>query len=95
MTTTVLLDNDILLHGKSKNFTKAEVMRIQQEASSAFQRGDMDEYVRISKTLPIDAKVAKAFKQTYGKDFILNSGYDLTEANLEWGEGWLDEPNEE
>jgi hypothetical protein len=83
----------IFRHGRDHDFTEEEFFALQDKAMDAYDRGDIKEFLRITDILPANPNVAKAFKEVYGKEVILSSGRDLTEANLKWGEGWLNEPN--
>ncbi len=94
MTATVLHDCEIFLHGKDRNFTTEEWEILSEQIGQAFRRGDMEEVCRIGSIIPLDANVAKAFKEIYGKQRLLDAEMDLTEATLKWGEGWLDGPND-
>ena len=84
----------IYMHGKERNFTAEEYFALSDEMWAAKRRGDMETFRRIEDMLPAEPKVAKAFKEVYGKEYLLALGFDLTEANYRYGEGWLDEPNE-
>lgn len=84
----------IYRHGKDRDFTKEEFFALSDEMWEAKRRGDMETYDRIDEILPANPKIAKIFKEVYGKEYLLAMGLDLTEANMRYGEGWLDEPNE-
>ncbi len=84
----------IFRHGKDRNFTKEEYFALDDEMWAAKRRGDEETYERIARILPANPDVVKAFKEVYGKEYILSMGLDLTEANLRFGEGWLDAPDE-
>ncbi len=85
----------IYRHGKDRNFTEEEYFALSDEMCAAEERGDVETYERLSALLPANPDVAKAFKEVYGKEYLLAMGLDLTEANLQFGEGWLDAPNEQ
>ena len=86
--------DEVFLHGKGRNFNETEVIELYRLIDEAEERGDEAEYWRLTLMIPIDPDVAMADKQVYGKEHLLSMGFDLTEANLKWGEGWLDEPND-
>jgi hypothetical protein len=52
--------------------------------------GDKDEAYRLMVKLPLHPGMAEIGKELYGKEFLLESGYDLSEANAEFGDDWLD-----
>jgi hypothetical protein len=80
---------EIYRHGKDRNFTRDEADEIRDRAMEAYDRGDREEFRRIYKAIPISPNVVEAFAGGYGKDAIMACGFDLTEANLKLGEGWL------
>ncbi len=85
----------IFRHGRDRDFTEDEYFALLDEGERAKDRGDMKEYERIRALMPANPEVMKAFKEVYGKEFVLSCGLDLTEANLKFGKGWLDEPDEQ
>lgn len=84
---------EIYMHSKDRGFTEEEYDALSDEMMEAREKGDMEEYERLGKMLPTNPDVAMIFKEVYGKEHLLALGLDLTEANLRFGEGWLDEPN--
>lgn len=91
---SVNVANEIYIHGKDRNFTEEEYRALSNEMWAADESGDVETYNRIDRILPADPEMARIFKEVYGKEYLLSLGLDLTEANLCYGEGWLDEPNE-
>lgn len=81
-------------HGRERDFTEEEYYALSDEIRAAKERGDMETYDRLFDILPVNPDVVMAFKKVYGKEYVLNMNLDLTEANLRFGEGWLDAPNE-
>ncbi len=84
----------IYSHGRDRDFTKEEYFSLLKKQGEAFDKGDMAEFERIGDVLPIAPEVAKAFKEIYGKEWLLGLDLDLTDANQQFGEGWLDAPDE-
>jgi hypothetical protein len=70
--------------------TREQRLAIIDAANEASGRGDYEEMVRVSKMLPLPPYLAKAVKEMHGKGYLLNLGYDLSEAEAEYGAGWLD-----
>ncbi len=91
---TAVAEQEIFRHGRDRNFTEKEFFALSEEMFAARDRGDMETYERLGNFLPVNPVAAKIFKNVYGKEFLLDMGVDLTEADLVYGEGWLDEPNE-
>lgn len=53
----------------------------------AMKQGDYS----YAKMLPIAPSVAWAAKETWGKDFLLRKGLDLSKAEAVYGKNWLNE----
>lgn len=51
----------------------------------------LEEIREITKDLPIDPRHALFMKEQYGKEFLIQEKFNLSRANAEYGEGWLDE----
>lgn len=91
---SAIAENAVYMHGRKRNFTEEEYFALDDEMWEAEKRGDRETCQRIANILPANPDVAKAFKEVYGKDYVISLGLDLTEANLRFGEGWLDAPDE-
>jgi hypothetical protein len=65
---------------------KAEIIEKPLEADA---RGDYDEGSRLLRQLPIAPWLAKAGKEVWGKEFLLENEYDLSEAEAAYGKDWL------
>lgn len=55
-----------------------------------FAATDEEEKERLMMRIPLAPKLAMIAKEMYGKKALLADGYDLSEANEEFGDGWLD-----
>ena len=66
---------------------RAEMTRI---AGKAYDRGDIEEFRRLSLLIPIEPEVAKFYVKIFGKEYFLKSGWNLTVANAKLEPGWLD-----
>ena len=51
--------------------------------------GDLEGADRLLKTAPLPFYLAKVMKEKEGLDFLLNSGWNLSEAEAEFGSEWL------
>jgi hypothetical protein len=91
MTAAAEKDAGVYMRGRDRNFTEEEYHRISDEYFAAEARGDEVERLRLLRLIPMNPMVIKAFAEVYGRDFVIESGYDLTEANIAYGKGWLDE----
>ncbi len=70
--------------------TLAEKAALLDAISDAEHAGDEDEAERLMMKLPLAPGMAKIGKEMYGREFLLENGYNLSEANAEFGDGWLD-----
>ena len=84
-------EDKIVLHGKNRNWTLREYIDAKCKWREADERGDEEEAMRILLEIPADPDFVMAQKKLFGKEAVLEMGWDLTEANLKFGEGWLDE----
>ncbi len=82
---------EVYVHGRDRTFTEEEYEEMLDELLAACKRDDEEAMFRLAGMLPADPDVLKAFAYGFGRDAILEIGYDLTEANRKFGEGWLDE----
>jgi hypothetical protein len=71
-------------------YTREEEAKILQDAFAASKRGDEAEYYRILKLLPLAPLLAKFAKENWGKEGLLEAGFDLSLADEKFGPGWLD-----
>ncbi len=56
----------------------------------AEESGNAEEAGRLMRELPLAPGLAQIAKEMYGKDYLVTRGYNLSEANAEFGDGWLD-----
>ena len=69
--------------------TLDEKLDIAVRASALWQAGDKEGYSRLIRTAPMPPYLAKVMKDKMGADFLINGGYNLSEAEAEFGSGWL------
>ncbi len=86
---------EIYIHTRDGGMTKEQYDDLHARLDAAEERGDTKEYDRLLHFVPLSADVAKAFGNVYGRGFLLSAGFDLTEADIKFGKGWLDELDEE
>jgi hypothetical protein len=73
----------------------AQMMTDEEKVDTAYQAtmlkqaGDEEGYRRLLRTIPMPPYLAKVMKEKVGVDFLINSGYNLSEAEAEFGTGWL------
>jgi hypothetical protein len=51
--------------------------------------GDCEGATRLLRTAPMPPYLAKVAKEKIGVDFLINGGWNLSEAEAEFGPGWL------
>jgi hypothetical protein len=54
------------------------------------QAGKKDEAMKLAKTIPMPPWLAEWNKKYIGADYLRNSGWNLSEAEAEFGSDWLD-----
>jgi len=82
-----------ILQGESMSQTKAmtldEKLAISNKALDLLDAGDKEGYSRLIRTAPMPPYLAKIMKEKMGADFLINGGWNLSEAEAEFGSGWL------
>jgi hypothetical protein len=53
------------------------------------QAGDEEGSIRLLRSIPMPPYLAKVFKEKVGADFLIDGGYNLSEAEAEFGKDWL------
>jgi len=74
MPQTMTLDEKLALSGKLLELRKA---------------GDTEGASRLIRSMPMPPYLAKVAKEKIGVDFLINGGWNLSEAEAEFGPDWL------
>lgn len=53
------------------------------------KQGKSEEAEQVYKQIPLQPYLAKFAKEHFGADFLINYGWNLSEADAEYGLGWL------
>jgi hypothetical protein len=69
--------------------TLDEKLAISCKAAELSKTGDKEGYMRLMKTVPMPPYLAKVMKEKVGTDYLINSGWNLSEAEAEFGKNWL------
>ena len=69
--------------------TMEEQSVIALKAFELKDQGKPDECKRMLKQIPLQPYLAKFVKDHLGADFLLSLGWNLAEANAEYGSDWL------
>ena len=72
-----------------QTMTLDEKFAIGHRAIALKQAGDREGYSRTLRTIPLPPYLAKVFKEKVGADFLIDGGYNLSEAEAEFGKDWL------
>ena len=72
-----------------QTMTLDEKLAIGCKAAELWDAGDEEGYIRLMKTTPIPPYIAKVIKEKVGADFLINEGWNLSEAEAEFGRDWL------
>ena len=74
---------------ENRLMTMEEESVILLKAHELRKQGKLEEAERITKQAPLQPYLAKFVKDHFGADFLLNLGWNLAEANAEYGSDWL------
>jgi hypothetical protein len=67
-----------------------ERSKISQKARELEKAGKYEEAMAMSKTRPLSPYLAKILKEKVGVEYLRKSGWNLAEAEAEFGPDWLD-----
>ena len=59
-----------------------EVVRLKNEGKEA-------ESDKLFKTIPLEPQFAQDIKDVYGADFLIEHGYNISEAEAKFGKDWI------
>ena len=74
---------------QTQTMTLDEKLDIACRAAALYKAGDEEGYRRLLRTAPMPPYLAKVFKEKVGADFLIDAGYNLSEAEAEFGKDWL------
>ncbi len=69
--------------------TLDEKLSISNRAFELIKSGDREGGINLMKTAPIPPYIAKVIKEKVGAEYLLTSGWNLSEAEAEFGHNWL------
>ena len=72
-----------------QTMTLDEKLAISCKAAALSEAGDEEGYFRLMKSVPMPPYLAKIMKEKVGADFLVNGGWNLSEAEVEFGHNWL------
>jgi len=74
---------------QTQTMTLDEKLAISNKAFRLLDAGDKDGFSRLIRTAPMPPYLAKVAKEKIGVDFLINGGWNLSEAEAEFGKDWL------
>jgi hypothetical protein len=69
--------------------TLSEQAAVIRKANDLRKTGKTAEASALEKTIPVPAYLAKVFKEKAGAEFLIQGGWNLAEAEAEFGMDWL------
>ncbi|MCL2174597.1 MAG: hypothetical protein FWB73_01000 [Treponema sp.] len=72
-----------------QTMTLDEKLDISMKACALYQAGDKKGFSRVLRTAPLPPYLAKIYKEKIGVEQLLKSGWNLSEAEAEFGSDWL------
>jgi hypothetical protein len=89
---------DVILKIKGKYMPQTQVMSLEERAAIIIKamelkkQGKLEESKRMMKQIPLPAflaKFARDYREYFGDDFLEKYGWNLSEAEAEFGSDWL------
>ena len=74
---------------QTQTMTLDEKLAISNRAIALSKAGDEEGYDRLMRTIPIPSYIAKVIKEKVGADFLIQEGWNLSEAEAAFGDNWL------
>jgi len=74
---------------QTQTMTLAEKLAISNKACALWDAGDKEGCKQLTKTIPLPPYLAKVIKEKVGLDYLLNSGWNLSEVEAKFGSAWL------
>ena len=74
---------------QAQTMTLDEKFAIGRKAGELLDSGDREGCIRLMKTTPMLPYMAKVMKEKVGLDYLLNSGWNLSEVEAEFGPDFL------
>ena len=71
----------------TETMTLDEKLDITGRAFERLEAGDREGYSRLIRSAPMPPYLAKVAKETMGADFLIQGGWNLSEAEAEFGAG--------
>jgi len=76
---------------QNQTMTLDEKLAIGCKAAELRKAGDLEGADRLLKTAPLPPYIAKVIKEKVGLEYLINSGWNLSEVEAEFGSDYLSE----
>ena len=73
----------------TETMTLAEKLAISNKAGALWEAGDKEGASRLIRSVPMPPYLAKIYKEKVGVEPLIESGWNLSEAEAEFGADWL------
>ena len=74
---------------QAQTMTLDEKLVISNKAFRLMDAGDEEGGIRLMKTAPLPPYLAKVIKEKVGAYFLIKEGWNLSEAEAEFGPNWI------
>ena len=74
---------------QTQTMTLDEKFAIGRKAFELLDAGDREGYSRLTRSIPMPPYLAKVYKEKVGAKELIESGWNLSEPEAEFGENWL------
>jgi hypothetical protein len=72
-----------------QTMTLDEKLAISNRALDLYEAGDEEGFSRLIRTAPMPPYLAKIYKEKVGVEQLIKGGWNLSEAEAEFGSDWL------
>ena len=73
----------------SQTMTLDEKLAISCKAAALRENGDREGYINLMKTVPLPPYIAKVIKEKVGLDILLETKWNFSEVEAQFGSDWL------
>ena len=74
---------------KVETMSVSEKLAILHKSYALRDAGDIEGAARLKRTVPMPPYLAKVMKEKVGADYLIKGGWNLSEAEAEFGADWL------
>ena len=74
----------------NSTMTLEEKLKILEQVRQLESEGRIEEATILNMTVPLPPHIAKAAKEVFGAEYVKKAGFNLVEAEAEYGKGWLE-----